>query len=410
MTFFSSLCMALRALGSHKLRSALTMLGVILGVSSVIIMVAIGAGAQARIQEDIRALGANVMVLVSGSVKTSGAQHGIGSRPTVTERDAKAIATEVDSVVAAAPVVRGGAQIIAGGANWTTNVVGTTADFFVVREWEVIAGRAIEDEDGNSGRKVVVLGETVAERLFSDTEAVGRTVRINRVPFNVIGVLAGKGQTMNGTDQDDHVFMPLDSARDRVIGRNPANPRSVTGVVIKVQDGADMSETGEHVRQTIRQQHGLSTGVEDDFSISNLTEMMQVKLGASRVMTLLLATIASISLLIGGIGIMNIMLVSVTERTREIGVRLAVGAQRRHILMQFLIEAVVLCMLGGIIGSLIGTSGAILAGAVGDLPILVTPTNIILALCVAASVGLFFGFYPAQRAASLNPIDALRYE
>ncbi len=287
---------------------------------------------------------------------------------------------------------------------------GTTADFFVVREWEVIAGRAIEDEDSNSGRKVVVLGETVAERLFSDTEAVGRSVRINRVPFSVIGVLAGKGQTMNGTDQDDHVFMPLDSARDRVIGRNPANPRSVTGVVIKVQDGADMSETGEHVRQTIRQQHGLSTGLEDDFSITNLTEMMQVKLGASRVMTLLLATIASISLLIGGIGIMNIMLVSVTERTREIGVRLAVGAQRRHILMQFLIEAVVLCMLGGIIGSLIGTSGAILAGAVGDLPILVTPTNIILALCVAASVGLFFGFYPAQRAASLNPIDALRYE
>jgi putative ABC transport system permease protein len=410
MTFLSSLSMALRALGAHKLRSLLTTLGIILGVSSVIIMVAIGAGAQASIQHDIRALGANVMVLVSGSATTSGARLGSGSRPTVTERDALAIAAEVPAVAAAAPVVRGSAQIIAGNANWATNVVGTSADFFVVRDWNVTSGRVLEDEDVQAARKTVVLGQTVAEKLFPYEDPVGEVIRVDQVPFTVIGVLASKGQTTNGTDQDDHVFMPLDSARNRVLGRNPMNPRAVTGVVIKVQDGADMSEAAEQIRQAVRQQHGLPADAEDDFLLSNLTEMMQAKLGASRVMALLLAAIASISLLVGGIGIMNIMLVSVTERTREIGIRMAVGAQRRHILLQFLIEAVVLCMIGGVIGTLFGIGGSAVVSTVSDLPALVETSDIILALGVAAAVGVLFGYFPAQRAALFHPIDALRYE
>jgi putative ABC transport system permease protein len=410
MTFFSSLSMALRALGAHKLRSLLTMLGIILGVGSVIIMVAIGTGAQARIQHDIRALGANVMVLVSGSATTSGARLGSGSRPTVTEHDAVAIAAEVPAVAAAAPVARGSAQIIAGNANWATNVVGTSADFFVVRDWEATSGRVLEEGEVKAARKSVVLGQTVAEKLFPSEDPVGKVIRVDQVPFIVVGVLVPKGQTTNGSDQDDYVFMPLDSARNRVLGRNPMNPRAVTGVAIKVQDGADMTEAAEQIRQVVRQQHGLSPDTEDDFSLSNLTEIMQAKLGASRVMALLLAAIASISLLVGGIGIMNIMLVSVTERTREIGIRMAVGAQRRHILLQFLIEAVVLCMIGGLIGTLFGIAGSAVVSTVGDLPALVETSDIILALGVAAAVGLVFGYFPAQRAALLHPIDAVRYE
>jgi putative ABC transport system permease protein len=410
MTFSSNLLMAVRTLGAHKLRSVLTTLGIILGVGSVIIMVAIGAGAQARIEQDIRALGANVMVLVSGAARASGARLGAGSRPTITERDAAAISSEIPAVAAAAPMVWGSAQLIAGNANWTTNVVGTTAEFFIVRDWDVTTGRLLEGEDVKTARKIVVLGQTVAEKLFQYEEPVGRAVRINQVPFTVVGVLTPKGQTMKGTDQDDHVFIPLDSARNRVLGRNPMNPRAVASILIKVQDGADMGEATEQIRQTVRQRHGLSPEAEDDFSLSNLTEMMQVKLGASRVMTLLLAAIASISLLIGGIGIMNIMLVSVTERTREIGTRMAIGAQRRHVLLQFLIEAVVLCMVGGVIGVLLGIGGAAAVGAVGDLPVVVDLADIVLALGVAAAVGLFFGYFPARRAASLHPIDALRYE
>jgi putative ABC transport system permease protein len=410
MTFSSNLLMAVRTLGAHKLRSVLTTLGIILGVGSVIIMVAIGAGAQARIEQDIRALGANVMVLVSGAARASGARLGIGSRPTITERDAAAISSEIPAVAAAAPMVWGSAQIIAGNANWTTNVVGTTAEFFIVRDWGVTTGRLLEGEEIKTARKTVVLGQTVAEKLFQYEEPVGRAVRIKQVPFTVVGVLTPKGQTMKGTDQDDYVFIPLDSARNRVLGRNPMNPRAVASILIKVQDGADMGEAAQQIRQTVRQRHGLSPEAEDDFSLSSLTETMQVKLGASRVMASLLAAIASVSLLIGGIGIMNIMLVSVTERTREIGTRMAIGAQRRHVLLQFLIEAVVLCMVGGIIGVLLGIGGAAAVGAVGGLPVVVDPADIVLALGVAAAVGLFFGYFPARRAASLHPIDALRYE
>jgi putative ABC transport system permease protein len=410
MPLFNSLSMALRALGAHMLRSLLTTLGVMLGVGSVIIMVAVGAGAQARIQHDIRALGANVMVLVSGSATKSGARLGSGSRPTVTERDATAIAREVPTVAAAAPVVRGRAQIIAGNANWAADVIGTNAEFFVVRDWDVAAGRMLEDGEVRVARKSVVLGQTVAEKLFPSEDPVGRVVRVDQVPFIVVGVLTPKGQTTNGTDQDDFVFMPLDSARNRVLGRNPMNPRAVTGVVIKVQDGADMSEAAEQIRQVVRQQHGLSSDAEDDFSLNNFTEMMQAKLSASRVMALLLAAIASISLLVGGIGIMNIMLVSVAERTREIGIRMAVGAQRHHILLQFLIEAVVLCMIGGLLGTLLGIGGSAVVSTIGDLPALVETSDIVLSLGVAAAVGLLFGYFPAQRAALLHPIDALRYE
>jgi putative ABC transport system permease protein len=388
----------------------LTTLGIILGVGSVIVMVAVGAGAQARIQKDIRALGANVLVLVSGSAKASGARLGIASRPSVTDRDAMAISAELSAVAAAAPVVKGTTQIIAANANWTTSIVGTTVAYFIVREWDVIGGRVLEEEEVAGARKVVVFGATVAEKLFPDKDPVGSTVRINQVPFTVIGILARKGQTATGIDQDDHVFVPLDSARNRVLGRNPANPHAVTGVVIKVQDGADMAEIADQVRQLVRQQHRLTPDAEDDFSVSNITEMMDVKLGASRVMALVLAAIASISLVVGGIGIMNIMLVSVTERTREIGVRMAVGAQRRHILLQFLIEAVVLCLIGGLMGTSLGIGAAFVVGAVADLPVVVEPEAVILALGFAAAVGLFFGYYPARKAARLQPIDALRYE
>jgi putative ABC transport system permease protein len=410
MMLFGNLGIALRAIGSNKLRSLLTMLGIILGVGSVIVMLAVGAGAERRIREDIRALGANVMVLLSGSIKASGAQLGSGSRPTVTEFDAMAIATDVFAVAAVAPLARGTAQVIAGSANWTTTVIGTTEDFFIVREWSAVSGRLLEDEEVRTARKVAVLGLTVSEKLFPDEDPVGKTVRINKVPFTVVGILGRKGQTMGGMDQDDQIFMPLDSARNRVLGRNLANPRAVTGVLIKVQDGADMDETAEQIRQAVRHHHGVSPGAEDDFTVRNLTEMMEVKQGTARVMTLLLASVASVSLLVGGIGIMNIMLVSVTERTREIGVRMAIGAQRHHVLLQFLIEAVVICMFGGLIGVLLGIGGSGVMGAVGDLPVVVEPAAITLALGFAAAVGLFFGYYPARKAALLHPIDALRYE
>ena len=410
MKLWSSVAVAYAALAAHRLRSALTMLGIILGVASVIAMVAIGAGTQTRIQEELQALGANVMVLVSGAANSQGARLGVGTRPTITEADAKAIRLEIAAVAAVSPAIAGNAQIIAGNANWTTGVSGVTEEYFIVRDWYASAGRVLETEEVAAGRKSLVLGQTVADKLFPDQDPIGQVVRINKVPFTVVGVLQRKGQNLSGVDQDDTVMMPLSAAANRVVGRNPANPRSVGGIGIKIQDGANMAATAEEIRKLIRQRHGISPGREDDFWLRNLSEIIQAKEETSRIMSLLLAAVASVSLIVGGIGIMNIMLVSVTERTREIGIRMAVGARRRDILIQFLIEAIVLSMIGGAIGLILGVGGSLTIDALANLRVELNLQGAISALLFAAAVGVFFGFYPAKQAASLPPMDALRYE
>ena len=410
MKLWSSVAVAYAALAAHRLRSALTMLGIILGVASVIAMVAIGAGTQTRIQEELQALGANVMVLVSGAANSQGARLGVGTRPTITEADAKAIRLEIAAVAAVSPAIGGNAQIIAGNANWTTGVSGVTEEYFIVRDWYASAGRVLETEEVAAGRKSLVLGQTVADKLFPDQDPIGQVVRINKVPFTVVGVLQRKGQNLSGVDQDDTVMMPLSAAANRVVGRNPANPRSVGGIGIKIQDGANMAATAEEIRKLIRQRHGISPGREDDFWLRNLSEIIQAKEETSRIMSLLLAAVASVSLIVGGIGIMNIMLVSVTERTREIGIRMAVGARRRDILIQFLIEAIVLSMIGGAIGLILGVGGSLTIDALANLRVELNLQGAISALLFAAAVGVFFGFYPAKQAASLPPMDALRYE
>lgn len=409
--FGNNLRIALRALRVNKLRSLLTMLGIILGVASVIAMLAVGAGTQARIQEEIRSLGSNIMVLLNGAATSGGVRRGFGSRPLVTELDARAIQAEVPAVLVAAPSVRGNAQTIFANANWNTTVLGVTEEYFVARDWLAVTGRVLAREEVEAGRTLVLLGQTVAERLFPiGQDPVDQVIRINRVPFTVIGVLARKGQSMGGLDQDDVVIMPLRTAQVRVIGRNPANPRAVGSVAIKIRDGVDMAAAAEEIRELMRRRHGVQPGREDTFWLRNLSEVMQAREDASRAMTGLLAAVAAVSLLVGGIGIMNIMLVSVTERTREIGIRLAVGARGRDVLAQFLVEAVTLSVLGGLIGVVLGVAGAQLIGEIGGLRVELAPEPIIISIGSAAAVGVFFGFYPARRAARLPPVDALRYE
>ena len=410
MNVLASARIAVRALRVNKLRSALTMLGIIIGVGAVITMVAVGSGAQARVAEQIQSLGSNLIIVLSGSVTAGGVRMGTSSQQTITEDDAAAIAREIPAVQVSAPSVRGNAQIVFGNLNWATGVQGVTPDYFEAREWPVVNGRAFGPEDLDGATKVALLGQTTALNLFAEADPVGQIVRIKKVPFTVVGILDRKGQNSWGQDQDDIVIIPLSTAKKKVLGKSNSNPRAVSAISIKVRADEDMGEAETQIRELLRQRHRLQGYQDDDFWLRNLSEILQTQEESSKVMTYLLAAIASVSLLVGGIGIMNIMLVSVTERTREIGLRMAVGARGRDILGQFLIEAVTLSLIGGVIGIAAGVGGAEALSYFAEWRTLVAPQAIGLAFGFAAAVGVFFGFYPARKAARLDPIEALRYE
>ena len=410
MNFLASIQIALRALRVNKLRSTLTMLGIIIGVAAVIVMIAIGAGAQARVEEQIRSLGSNLIILLPGSVTSGGVRMGAGSRSSLTEDDAYAIQREIVEIQAAAPALRGTGQVVAGNNNWSTVFYGVTPEYFEARNWVIASGKGFEPADLTGSGKVALLGETVARNLFGDADPVGQVVRIRKVPMTVVGTLERKGQSLMGQDQDDVILMPISTARNRVLGGNIAKRRSVGSISIKIREGADMAEAESEIRSLLRQRHRLQFGQDDDFTLRNLSEVLGAREESSRIMTLLLAAVASVSLLVGGIGIMNIMLVSVTERTREIGLRMAVGARARDILSQFLVEAVTLALIGGLCGIVLGVTGSYAIGYFAQWRIEVNTQAIALAVGFAAAVGVFFGFYPARKASTLLPIEALRYE
>jgi putative ABC transport system permease protein len=410
MNLLATIAVALRALRVNALRSGLTMLGIIIGVAAVIAMVAVGAGAQERVNAQIESLGANLLIIFNASSRQGGARQGAGSRLSLTLDDALAI-QEIDSVALASPTVAGRTQLIFGNLNWSATTQGTTPEYFPLREWQVVDGRIFGPEEVRRAAKVAVLGQTVVENLFVDQDPVGETIRIKKVPFEVIGVLDKKGQNSFGQDQDDVVLIPISTARKRVLGTSArARPDSVSIIMVKAVSAARLKEAEDAVNDVLRTRHRIGPGEEDDFRLRNLAEITDARAESQRILTLLLSAVASIALLVGGIGIMNIMLVSVTERTREIGLRMAVGARRKDILVQFLVEAVTLSLIGGFIGVIAGLGGAALIGNLADWPVLIEPLALVIAVAFSAAVGVFFGYYPARKAARLDPIDALRYE
>jgi len=410
MTISATIAMALNALQVIKVRSGLTALGVIIGVGAVVTMMAIGAGAQARVAEQIRSLGSNLIIVMSGSITSGGVRLGSGSQLTITEDDARAIQREIPSVDVAAPTMRGGAQVVFGNANWSTALQGVTPEYFRAREWDVVSGRLLTQVDVDAASKVVVLGQTVADNLFARADPLGQTIRIKKVPFIVVGVLGRKGQSTQGDDQDDTLAIPLSTAKKKVLGVSQANARAVGGILIKIRDAALLKSSEQQIHELLRQRHRLQPNEDDDFALRNLSEILESQQAASRVLSLLLAAIASVSLVVGGIGIMNIMLVSVTERTREIGLRRAVGAHRRDILSQFLVEAVIVSLAGGLIGIAVGIIASYVIGYLFEWQALVSLSGILPAFLFAGAVGIFFGYYPARKASLLRPIEALRYE
>jgi putative ABC transport system permease protein len=401
---------ALSAIAGNALRSLLTMLGIVIGVAAVIAMVAIGSGARNLVDRQIRSLGANLAIVTPGNVTQGGARLGAGAASTLSDEDAAAVAREIEGVTAAAPFVRGNAQVVAGGTNWGTSVYAVDLDYFAAREWDVESGRGFDPEEIRRGEIVVLLGRTVAQNLFGDGDPLEQTIRVRNVPFKVIGVMAPKGQSAFGQDQDDVIFVPLDAGRRRVIGRNYAKDRSVGSIFVKFEREEDIAPGIERMEALLRQRHRLTGDQENDFSVRNLTEVANTASASANTLSMLLAAVAAVSLLVGGIGIMNIMLVSVTERTREIGLRLAVGARPRDILGQFLIEATTLATIGGAIGVALGVGAANAIASAAGWPSLVSPDAILLAVVFSGLVGIFFGFYPARRAARLDPIEALRRE
>jgi putative ABC transport system permease protein len=409
MSILDAVISALDALRLHKLRSALTMLGIIIGVAAVIAMIAVGGGAREQVVAQIRSLGANLLVVVPGNVTQSGVRLGAGAASTLTVDDAAAIMREIPSVQVTAPFMRANQQIVGGGGNWAAPIYGIDLGWFEAREWEVESGRAFEPEEIARGAQVAIIGQTVARTLFPGLDPLGESIRIRNVPFRIVGVMAAKGQTTWGQDQDDVVFLPLGAARQRVLGRNQANARAVGSIYVKVREGDSLAATENEVKALVRQRHRLQPNQEDDFSIRNLAEVAATREASARTLEFLLAAVAGVSLAVGGIGIMNIMLVSVTERTREIGLRLAVGARQRDILRQFLFEAIGLAVIGGAVGVACGIAAAFGVADVAGWPLLIQPQSVVLAVAFSGLVGVFFGWYPAMRAARLDPIEALRH-
>ncbi len=407
MNFPMTLRIAFKALNRNKMRSGLTMLGIIIGVGAVIAMIAIGSGAKARIQEQIASMGSNLLIVLSGAATSGGMRHGSGTVPTLTVEDAKAIA-ELSPVKYAAPVLSGVAQIVSGNQNWATSVQGTTPEALLIRDWPILSGRSLIQADVDSAAKTCLLGQTVRDNLFGEMDPVGQVVRVKKFPFTVVGVLAVKGQTTWGQDQDDVVYVPLTTAQRLLFGQQ--FPGMVRVISVQATAPETMKAAEEEITQLLRQRHRLRSNQDNDFTVRNLTEAMSTAEESARVMSLLLGAIASISLLVGGIGIMNIMLVSVTERTREIGLRMAVGARGRDILYQFLVESFVLSLIGGLIGILVGIGASQLVSQLFKWPTLISIQALLLSFSFAGAVGIFFGFYPARKAAGLDPIEALRYE
>ena len=401
---------ALRALKVNRMRSALTMLGIIIGVAAVIAMVGVGSGATKRIQDQIQSIGSNLIIVLPGSVSTNGVRLGSGATASLTQDDAKAIATDCPSVALAAPTVRGGVQVVYGSNNWATVVQGVTPDYMPLRDYTVMSGDFFTTQDVDSAAKTAVLGETVAKNLFGDADPTGQTVIIKNVPFTVSGVLTPKGQSPTGQDQDDMIMVPISTATQKVIGANKANAKAIGQIMVQAVSPQAMDQAMQEVEALLRERHKIQPGADEDFTVRNLTEVFQAQESSAQVMSILLGAIASVSLIVGGIGIMNIMLVSVTERTREIGLRQAVGAKTRDILMQFLVEAVTLSLLGGIIGILLGLTASVLISHFAQWSTQVSMLAIMLAFVFSALVGVFFGYYPARKAAFMDPIEALRYE
>jgi len=398
---------AWHAMGANRLRAFLTMLGMMIGVAAVIMMLAIGRGAQFVVDESIASMGSNLFIVLSGSATSGGLRMGMGAVPTLTIGDTDAIA-ELPSIAAVAPAVPGTAQLVYGSNNWSTQVVGTSPSALVIRAWDVSAGYAFTDADVRAATRVVLLGQTVVRNLFGNEDPLGKTIRIKQSPFLVVGVLALKGQSLDGRDQDDAVMIPVTTAQRKLFGSQ--FPGSVRFIMAQATSAEAMPSAEREMTQLLRQRHHLPERTENDFDIRNLTALANAAAQTTRVMSVMLGAIASVSLLVGGIGIMNIMLVSVTERTREIGIRVAIGARERDILLQFLLEAIIISMIGCLVGVIVGVGAAVLANLIAKIAVVITVSSLILAFAVAASVGVFFGFYPANKAARLKPIDALRYQ
>ena len=408
--FIASARIALEALKVNKMRSGLTMLGIIIGVAAVIAMVAVGSGASERIQQQIASIGSNVIIVMPGSVTTSGIRLGAGNALTLTLDDARAIAEECPAVASVAPLVRGGAQTVYGNNNWATSIQGTMPQYLHIRDLNVIAGNAFTQQDVDSATKVALLGKTVADNLFGTEDPLGKVMRIKKVPFTVLGVLEPKGQSPTGQDQDDLIIIPISTAKKKVLGGAQANANAVATIMIEARDPASMKDAETQAQELLRQRHHLSADQDDDFTVRNLEELFTAQEASAQVMSILLASIASVSLVVGGIGIMNIMLVSVTERTREIGLRMAVGAKTNNILAQFLVEAVTLAVLGGVVGIAAGVGASTMISHFAGWSTHTGVNAILIAFIFSALVGVFFGYYPARKAAMLNPIEALHYE
>ncbi|MGZ8426194.1 MAG: ABC transporter permease [Candidatus Binatia bacterium] len=396
---------ALRALARNKLRAFLTMLGIIIGVGAVIAMVAIGEGAKSTIRSQISALGTNVLIVLPGSNVQGGVRAGTGNVNTLVDSDARAIARELRSVAYASPVMRRQEQLIAGNLNWGSLAQGVAPEFEQIRDWQIEAGRFLHDGDMDSAAKVAVIGQTVARQLFGADDPIDSVIRIRNIPFRIVGVLAGKGQTGQGQDQDDTVMIPYTTMQKRLM-----RITFVQSIVVRAVSAEKVQEAQEQITMLLRQRHRIAEGREDDFTVRNLSDIAEAAQSTARVMAILLGSVAGISLLVGGIGIMNIMLVSVTERTREIGIRMAVGARSKDIMLQFLVEAVVMAATGGIIGIFLGIGSSELLKTWAQWPTLIDPAVVAVAFLFSGAVGVFFGFYPAKKAAGLDPIDALRYE
>lgn len=406
--FKSTLKMAVVSLKINKMRSILTSLGIIIGVSAVIIMLAVGSGASKKIAKDMESMGSNLLMIRSASATSGGVRMGFGTKPSLTLKDAEAIEKNCRGILAVAPYSSATSQLTYGNQNWSTTVGGTTAEYLFIRNYEIESGRNFIPEDVKNNTKVAIIGSTIATELFGDMNPINKTMRIGNVPFKIIGLLKTKGQSGMGMDQDDLVFIPITTAQKKAFGTE--YPGSVKMINIKAQNADVLDIAQEDITDLLRNRHNIGKNQEDDFEIRNLAEMQETIKSSARTMSILLGAIASVSLLVGGIGIMNIMLVSVTERTKEIGIRMAIGAKASDIRVQFLIESFLLSIIGGVIGVAIGILGAKIVELTDAMTISISGSSIILSLVFSGAIGVLFGYYPAYKASLLNPIDALRYE